>query len=82
MRLLNRAGLAVVVVTNQSGWRADTSTEPVESTWHLADVLARGGARVDGYYCPHHPEGRVAAYRMGATAASRAPACCCERRRS
>jgi D-glycero-D-manno-heptose 1,7-bisphosphate phosphatase len=67
VRLLNRAGFAVVVVTNQSGVARGYFDEPVvESTHrHLADVLARGGARVDGfYYCPHHPDGRVAAYRM------------------
>lgn len=67
VRLLNRAGLAVVVVTNQSGVARGYFDEPlVESTHrHIAAVLARGGARVDGfYYCPHHPEGRVAAYRL------------------
>jgi D-glycero-D-manno-heptose 1,7-bisphosphate phosphatase len=67
VRLLNRAGLAVVVVTNQSGVARGYFDEPVVEATHrqIAALFARGNARVDGfYYCPHHPEGRVAAYRL------------------
>jgi D-glycero-D-manno-heptose 1,7-bisphosphate phosphatase len=30
---------------------------------HIADLLAAGGVHLDAYYyCPHHPDGRVAEY--------------------
>jgi D-glycero-D-manno-heptose 1,7-bisphosphate phosphatase len=65
IRALNHAGLAVVVVTNQSGIARGLFTEAfVEETHrHLAARLAAGGARVDAYYyCPHHPRGTVDPY--------------------
>jgi D-glycero-D-manno-heptose 1,7-bisphosphate phosphatase len=65
VRALNHAGLAVVVVTNQSGIARGFFDEPfVERTHrHIAARLAAGGARVDGYYyCPHHPAGSVDPY--------------------
>jgi D-glycero-D-manno-heptose 1,7-bisphosphate phosphatase len=67
IRALNRAGLAVVVVTNQSGIARGLFTEAfVEETHrHLSARLAAGGARIDAYYyCPHHPDGVVEAYRQ------------------
>jgi D-glycero-D-manno-heptose 1,7-bisphosphate phosphatase len=65
IRMLNRAGLAVVVVTNQSGIaRGFLSEAFVQETHRVIDArLAAGGARVDAYYyCPHHPAGRVAEF--------------------
>jgi D-glycero-D-manno-heptose 1,7-bisphosphate phosphatase len=65
IRMLNRAGLPVVVVTNQSGIaRGIFDSAFVAETHRALDAqLAAGGARVDAYYyCPHHPDGRVAAY--------------------
>lgn len=65
IRLLNRAGVRVVVVTNQSGVARGFFTEDVveEVHRHIASILAAGGARIDAYYyCPHHPDGRVAEY--------------------
>jgi len=59
---LNRAGLAVVVVTNQSGLaRGFYSHEDLQAVHAELDrLLAAHGARVDAYYhCPHHPEGVV-----------------------
>ena len=67
IRAFNRAGLAVVVVTNQSGIARGLFTEAfVEETHrHLSARLAAGGARIDAYYyCPHHPDGVVDAYRQ------------------
>lgn len=65
IRMLNRAGLRVVVVTNQSGIARGMFSEAFvgETHRHLDARLAAGGARLEAYYyCPHHPDGRVAAY--------------------
>jgi len=65
IRMLNRAGLPVVVVTNQSGIARGLFDAAFVADTHRAldDRLAAGGARVDAYYyCPHHPDGTVAAF--------------------
>ena len=65
VRALNRAGLRVVMVTNQSGVARGFFTEAVvdEIHRHIAALLEAGGAYIDAYYyCPHHPDGKVAAY--------------------
>lgn len=62
VRLLNRAGFAVVVVTNQAGIARGIVRESFVHEAHRAitDRLAAGGARIDAfYYCPHHPDGTV-----------------------
>src|SRR5262249_31635363 len=62
VRVLNRCGLAVVLVSNQSGVARGFFTEEVVDAVHqrMADLLAEGGARIDAYYyCPHHPDGKV-----------------------
>ena len=62
IRVLNRAGLAVVLVSNQSGIARGFFTDAVVEKVHerMAEMLAAGGARIDAYYyCPHHPEGSV-----------------------
>jgi D-glycero-D-manno-heptose 1,7-bisphosphate phosphatase len=56
---LNRAGYAVVIVTNQSGIaRGLLSEADYEAVADRLDVLlAEAGARVDArYHCPHLPE--------------------------
>jgi D-glycero-D-manno-heptose 1,7-bisphosphate phosphatase len=66
IRLLNRAGYAVVVVTNQSGIGRGMIEESFVGEVHAAlDArLAAGNARIDRYYfCPHHPEAVVERYR-------------------
>ncbi|MGB6544785.1 MAG: HAD family hydrolase [Candidatus Acidiferrales bacterium] len=53
---LNRAGLPVVVVTNQSGVARRIFPESLveEVQVRVAAELAEGGARIDAhYYCPH-----------------------------
>ncbi len=65
IRALNQAGLKIVVVTNQSGVARGFFPEAMVETvhGHIAALLAAGGARIDAYYyCPHHPDGRVAEY--------------------
>lgn len=63
---LNLTGRPVVVVTNQSGVARGYFTEKLVRQIHekISSELAAHHARVDAYYyCPHHPSGRVAAYR-------------------
>lgn len=66
VRALNDNGFAAVVVTNQSGVARGYFDESLVDTLHAklrADIQA-GGGRLDGiYYCPHHPDGRVAEYK-------------------
>jgi D-glycero-D-manno-heptose 1,7-bisphosphate phosphatase len=67
IRLLNRSGFAVVIVTNQAGIARGIFKESfvAEAHRHIGEQLALGGARVDGfYYCPHHPEAVVDALRQ------------------
>jgi D-glycero-D-manno-heptose 1,7-bisphosphate phosphatase len=62
IRVLNRRGLPVVLVSNQSGVARGFFAMSVVDAVHerLADLLAAGGARIDAYYyCPHHPDGKV-----------------------
>ncbi len=66
VRLLNRAGFAVVVVTNQAGIARGIVRESfvAEAHRHIADRLEAGGAKIDAfYYCPHYPEGTLEQYR-------------------
>ena len=66
VRLLNRAGYRVVVVTNQAGVAHGHFTEDLvrDLHRHLDERFRAGGARIDAfYYCPHMPSARVEAYR-------------------
>jgi len=67
VRLVNEAGLKVVVITNQSGIARQLYDEAALATIHerLMDELARDGAHLDAvYYCPHHPHIGNALYRQ------------------
>jgi D-glycero-D-manno-heptose 1,7-bisphosphate phosphatase len=62
IRLLNRAGYPVVVVTNQGGIGRGVIAPDFLPAVHaeIGRRIAAGGAHVDGwYYCPHHPEALV-----------------------
>ena len=53
---LNKAGLPVIVVTNQSGISRGIFPESLVAQIHarISEELSAGGARVDGYYyCSH-----------------------------
>lgn len=61
IRLLNQAGILVIIVTNQSGVaRGYYSEDDVENLHrHIASELEQYGAHVDAwFFCPHHPSGR------------------------
>jgi D-glycero-D-manno-heptose 1,7-bisphosphate phosphatase len=67
IRLLNRAGFATVVVTNQSAIGRAIIDEPFLHSVHreIDRRLGAGGARIDGYYfCPHIHDAKLPEYRV------------------
>lgn len=65
IRLLNRADVLAVVITNQSGVARGLFTEETLANIHdrLRALLEAEGARLDDIlYCPHLPEGAVDRY--------------------
>jgi len=85
IRRLNDAGVAVVVVTNQSGIARGKLTEAqyVAVAARLDELLATAGARIDATaWCPHAPEisgpcdcrkPATGGHRRGAEAVGRSP---------
>ena len=76
VRMVRAAGLACVVVTNQSGVARGMFDEEAVRAVHarLEALLAESDAYLDGiYYCPHHPEARVEAYRRACPCRKPAP---------
>ena len=64
LRLLNRAGFATVVVTNQSAIARGMIDEPFLHVVHRALDERLAPARIDRYYyCPHFPVATVERYR-------------------
>ena len=67
VRLLRRAGYAVVVVTNQSGVARGMIEEGFVEEVHqiIQSRLADVGEALDGhYYCPHEPSASIEAFRV------------------
>ena len=65
VRLVNQAGYAAVVITNQAGIARGIVSEAFvgDAHRHIAERLDAGGARIDGfYYCPHYRSGTVSRY--------------------
>ena len=66
IRLLNRAGYKVVVVTSQNGVAQGVLTEEFLGEAHarLSQLCEAAGAKIDGYYyCPHSTHAVVERYR-------------------
>jgi D-glycero-D-manno-heptose 1,7-bisphosphate phosphatase len=66
LRSLHEAGYALIVISNQSGvargYFDEDALVPVEH--RLLELLAEIGVPLAGFYfCPHHPDGTVDAYR-------------------
>lgn len=62
---LTEAGFPVVVITNQGGIALGMYDHAFVDQTHatLAETLAKDGASIAAwYYCPHHPEGKVAEF--------------------
>lgn len=67
IRVLNRDGYKVIVVTNQSGVARGLFDEAAVKRFHdhMRSELSRHGAFVDAIYvCPYHPDGQVEHYRV------------------
>jgi D-glycero-D-manno-heptose 1,7-bisphosphate phosphatase len=67
LRVLRRAGFALVVITNQAGVARGYYDEAFVDTVHrhLNERFEASGAPVDGfYYCPHLPDAWLSEYRM------------------
>jgi D-glycero-D-manno-heptose 1,7-bisphosphate phosphatase len=67
VKLVNQSGLKIIAITNQSGVARGYFSEEMLGQIHgkMEQLLKDQGAFLDGiYYCPHHPEGTVEAYRM------------------
>ncbi len=65
--MLNRAGVPVLLATNQAGVARGYFTEDLVKLVldRLAALLSAQGARLDGmYYCPHHPSVGPPPYRQ------------------
>jgi D-glycero-D-manno-heptose 1,7-bisphosphate phosphatase len=66
IRLLNRAGFKIVVVTSQAGIANGVITEAfvVEAHQEIGRRVAAAGGRIDAvYYCPHSTTAVVSEYR-------------------
>ena len=66
IRVLNRAGFKIVVVTSQAGIANGVITEAFVKEAHeeISRRAVEGGARIDAYYyCPHSTNAVVDAYR-------------------
>jgi D-glycero-D-manno-heptose 1,7-bisphosphate phosphatase len=65
LRLLTRLDYRLFVVSNQAGIAFGRFGEPAMEDVHerLQDLLSHEQVTLGGfYYCPHHPDGNVAAY--------------------
>jgi D-glycero-D-manno-heptose 1,7-bisphosphate phosphatase len=62
-----RKGYLLVVITNQAGVAKGTFTEKDVAALHewMAGEFKKRGISIERfYYCPHHPDGTVPAYRL------------------
>lgn len=65
IKYVNDHGYPAIVITNQSGVARGMFPESDVRALHkyMNEQLAKQGAHIDAfYYCPHHPQGSVAAY--------------------
>jgi len=59
IKMLNKAGIKVIIVSNQAGIARGLFTEKTLGAINdrLVSMLEAEGAKIDAlYYCPHHPE--------------------------
>lgn len=66
IKLLKNHNFKVIVTSNQAGVAMGYFPESLISEIHnhLKNILVKNGTHLDAiYYCPHHPQAKVAAYR-------------------
>ena len=66
LKILQDLGYLLIVITNQSGIARGYYTEndfDKLDRWMVSDLKAAGVTIADSYYCPHHPESGLDAYR-------------------
>jgi D,D-heptose 1,7-bisphosphate phosphatase len=76
VRMINRAGIKVVVVTNQSGVARGFFDEDFVNSVHarINEIFRKKGAFIDRfYYCPHHPTEGIGRYRISCDCRKPAP---------
>ena len=66
IKILNKLGFLVIVVTNQPvvsrGWATEKEVDRIHAV--LIQRLAKKGAKIDAvYFCPHHPNADIPKYR-------------------
>ena len=76
VRRLNQKGLPAIVVTNQSavarGWLHETQLQQIHRK--LGREFRSKGAFLEAfYYCPHHPEAKLPAYKSRCSCRKPAP---------
>jgi D-glycero-D-manno-heptose 1,7-bisphosphate phosphatase len=85
LRTLNRTGIPVIVITNQSGIARgllDLNTLDVIHK-RLTGLIMQEGARIDAiYFCPHHPEALLEEYRVSCSCRKPEPGLLMEAARS
>jgi len=67
VRLLNKNGFLVIVVSNQAGIAHGYYKEENTLLFNqaLKENLSKMGAHIDAiYYCPHHPDAKIERYRI------------------
>ena len=67
IKLLNKNGFVVIIVSNQSGVARGYYQEEDTAIFNQAmkKRLSEIGAHIDAiYYCPHHPEAKIEEYRI------------------
>ncbi len=66
IKLLNKSGFKVIIITNQAGVARGYFTEEAvkEINKYIQESLAKEGALIDMiYYCPHHVQGIIEEYK-------------------
>lgn len=67
VQAVREAGWLTIIVTNQGGVGRGlmTETQVQAVNRRVVELLGQHGVVMDGvYYCPHHPEGQIAEYRL------------------
>lgn len=65
LRILNSIGYKIIIVTNQAGIAKGYYSEQEYrdfTSWYLDLLKANNIEILDIFYCPHHPDGNIAAY--------------------